>query len=144
MHARQNASSRLSSSGASGAPVTVARAGPCSDSAAAPVGVGALVVTFSPFGAVAPSSNRRACRAIISSSSVRITHAETLLAPVVIRGPPAPFAAGSSSTPSQAASRQTRSRIAGAFSPTPAVKTTASSPPSAAASEPSSRPIRWT
>ena len=81
-------------------------------------------------------------RAIISSSLVGITHTETLLAGALMRGPPAWLAAGSSSTPSQAASRQTRSRIAGACSPIPAVKTSASMPPAAAASEPSSRPMR--
>ena len=49
---------------------------------------------------------------------------------------------GSSATPSQVALSQTRSRIGAACSPMPAVKTKASSPPSAAASEPSSRAIR--
>ena len=68
-------------------------------------------------------------RAIISSSLVGITHAETRLAggadarPAGLRWP-----RRSSSTPSQAASRQTRSRIAGACSPMPAVKTSASMP----------------
>jgi hypothetical protein len=59
-----------------------------------------------------------------------------------IRGPPAELAAASISTPSHAASRHTRSRMAAEFSPTPAVKTIASSPSSAAASEPSSRRMR--
>ena len=46
------------------------------------------------------------CRAIINSSLVGIVHAETRAPGVLMRGPPAAFAAGSSSTPSQAASRQ--------------------------------------
>jgi len=82
------------------------------------------------------------CVAIMSSSSVWTTRAPTRLPGVEMRGPPAAFAAGSSSTPSQAAPRQTRSRIGAEFSPTPAVNTIASSPSSAAASDPSSRPIR--
>ena len=48
------------------------------------------------------------CRAIISSSLVGIDPRRGPRAPgVLMRGPPAAFAAGSSSTPSQAASRQT-------------------------------------
>ena len=49
---------------------------------------------------------------------------------------PASFAAGSSSAPSQPRRLAMRARIAAEFSPTPAVKTRASSPPSAAASMP--------
>ena len=89
-----------------------------------------------------PLSQSRVWRAIISSSLVGITHADTRLAAVLMRGPPRALAAASSSTPSHAASRQTRSRIAALFSPMPAVNTIASRPPSAAASEPSSRPMR--
>ena len=61
----------------------------------------------------------------------------------VIRGPPLSFAVASSSRPSQLASRHTPARMAAAFSPMPAVNTTASRPPSAAASEPSSRRMRY-
>ena len=60
----------------------------------------------------------------------------------LMRGPPSRLACSSSFTPSQRASRQTRSRISALFSPIPPVKTIASRPPSAAASEPSSRPMR--
>ena len=67
------------------------------------------------------------------------------LAGRLMRGPPAlAFASASSSMPSQAASRHTAPRIGTACSPMPAVNTSASSPPSAAASEPSSRPMRYT
>ena len=133
---------RPTSSAARGAPAIVDRAGPRSDSAAGPSGMGVLEVTVATSRAVGLASRRRACRAMVSSSSVRTTHAETRLRSVVMRGPPAAFACGSSSTPSQAAPRQTRSRIAGAFSPMPAVNTMASRPPSAAAIDPSSRAIR--
>src|SRR5262249_52273190 len=84
------------------------------------------------------------CRAIMSSSLVGITHARTRLGPVLMRGPPRALAAASSSTPSHAAPWHTRSRMTAAFSPIPPVNTIASSPPSAAASEPSSRPMRYT
>ena len=59
-----------------------------------------------------------------------------------MRGPPARFAAGSRSIPSQADMPQIAARVSASFSPIPAVKTRASSPPSAAASEPISRPAR--
>ena len=52
------------------------------------------------------------------------------------------LAAGSISIPSQADRAHTCSRTAAACSPMPPVNTSASSPPSAAASEPSSRAIR--
>ena len=55
--------------------------------------------------------------------------------PAVILGPPVVFAASSISNPSHAACSQTRRRISAACSPMPAVKTSASRPPSAAASE---------
>ena len=51
-------------------------------------------------------------RAIMSSSSVGMTHAETRLSAVLIQGPPAALASGSNSIPSQPASLQTCSRIA--------------------------------
>ena len=51
------------------------------------------------------------CRAIINSSFVGITQAETLLAGVDIRGPRLEFAASSSSIPSQAEALQMRFRI---------------------------------
>src|SRR3954468_18805798 len=70
-------------------------------------------------------------RAIISSSFVGIAHAETRLDRVPTRDSPPSFAVASSSTPSHAASRQTRSRTAALFSPMPAVNTIASRPPSA-------------
>ena len=94
---------------------------------------------------IASCSGATACnvwRAIISSSLVGITQTATGLAAVLMRGPPERLAAASSSMPSQAASRQTRSRISGACSPMPAVNTSASMPCAAAASEPSSRPMR--
>src|SRR4029453_8273988 len=47
---------------------------------------------------------------------------------VLMRGPPAALAAGSSSTPSQAASRQTRSRMTVEFSPMPPGNTIAARP----------------
>ena len=50
-------------------------------------------------------------RAIISSSLVGIVHAATRLAAALMRGPPAAFAASSSSTPSQRPARQMRERI---------------------------------
>ena len=90
----------------------------------------------------AAASSRRVWRAIINSSFVRTTQAETLLSRELIRGPPASFAAASNSSPSHPAVAQARRRIKALFSPMPAVKTSASIPPSAAASEPSSRPIR--
>ena len=65
--------------------------------------------------------SRRVCCAIMSSSFVRMVHTETGLDSVVMRGPPLLFAAASSSTPSQLASRQTRSRIMAACSPMPPV-----------------------
>ena len=61
-----------------------------------------------------------------------MTHADTSLPSRVMRWPPAWLAASTSVTPSQAASRQTRARIAAACSPIPAVNTSASSPPRAA------------
>ena len=61
--------------------------------------------------------------AIIRSSSVGITQAETELRSVVMHGPLRSLARVSSSMPSQAAAAQTRARIGGAFSPIPAVKT---------------------
>jgi hypothetical protein len=54
-------------------------------------------------------------RAIISSSSVGITQAATLLVPVLMRGPPRALALSSSATPSQATSRHTRLRMSAAF-----------------------------
>ena len=53
------------------------------------------------------------CRAIISSSLVGITQAAARLLAVLMRGPPVALACASSSTPSQAAPRQTRSRTNG-------------------------------
>src|SRR5262249_16865887 len=56
-----------------------------------------------------------------------MTQAVTRLSARLMRGPPASLAAASSSSPSQAALRQTRARMATAFSPTPPVNTSASS-----------------
>ena len=75
-------------------------------------------------------------RAIISSSFVGITHAETRLAGFEMRGPLAAFACSSISIPSQPQAAPIRLRISAEFSPIPAVKTSASIPPSAAASAP--------
>ena len=82
------------------------------------------------------------CSAIMRSSSVGITHTDTRDRDVEMRGPPARLAASSSSTPSHSARAQTRARISGEFSPMPAVSTSASIPPMAAAREPISRAIR--
>ena len=81
-------------------------------------------------------------RAIMSSSLVGTTHAEIGLWAALMQGWPAALASASKTRPVHAASRHTRSRIAALFSPMPAVNTSASSPPSAATSEPSSRPMR--
>src|SRR6185437_3760049 len=88
------------------------------------------------------SSRRRVWRATIRFSLVGMTQAETPASGDEMRGPPAALAASSSTSPVQRASRQIRARIAAACSPIPAVKTSASSPPSAATREPSSRPTR--
>ena len=66
----------------------------------------------------------------------------TRLPGVVMRSALRALAAASSSMPSQAAARQTFSRTGAACSPMPPVNTSASSPPSAAASEPISRLMR--
>src|SRR5437763_3740552 len=88
------------------------------------------------------SSSRRVCRATIKFSSVGMTQAETPELALEIRGPPAWLAASLSMTPSHCASWHTRARIGAACSPMPPVKTSASSPPSADTSDPSSRPMR--
>src|SRR4029450_11899329 len=75
-------------------------------------------------------SNDAVCRAIISSSFVGITHADTRLSGREMRGPPDAFASGSSSMPIHADASQIRRRISADFSPMPAVKTSASTPPS--------------
>ena len=82
------------------------------------------------------------CVAIMSSSLVGMVHVETCEFAAEMRGPPAVFAAASTFTPTQAALPHTRSRMTTEFSPIPPVKTIASNPPKAAASEPSSRPMR--
>src|SRR5262249_25357840 len=79
-------------------------------------------------------SNDPVCRAIISSSLVGITQAETLLQGVDIRGPLPVFASASISMPSHAEASPIRRRISGEFSPMPAVKTSPSMPPRTAAS----------
>ena len=67
---------------------------------------------------------------------------EAALAAVEMRAAPASLAEASSPSPSQALRLQMSARTGAAFSPIPPVKTMASSPPSAAASEPSSRATR--
>ena len=89
-----------------------------------------------------PPVRARVWRAMISSSSVGTTRRATRLAGVEMRRLPAALAAGSSSAPSQARRSAMRARIAGAFSPMPAVNTKASRPPRAAASWPACRPQR--
>jgi hypothetical protein len=84
----------------------------------------------------------RVWRAIISSSLVGMTYAATRLLLALIRGPPLALAAASRVRPNHPAFWITRSRMSTACSPMPAVNTSASRPPSAATSEPSSRPIR--
>ena len=83
------------------------------------------------------------CRAIISSSLVGITQAETR---AVRRGDARAAARRSprrsSSMPSQAEASQMRRRISAEFSPMPAVKTSASTPPRTAASAPISLAAR--
>src|SRR5262249_46014126 len=66
-------------------------------------------------------------RAIISSSLVGITHAETLLWRVDMRGPLPSLASKSNSIPNHADSSHIPRRISGGFSPIPAVKTDAGS-----------------
>src|SRR5215471_15431676 len=60
-------------------------------------------------------SNEPVCRAIISSSLVGITHAETLLFRAEIRGPLPALASLSSSRPSHAEASHIRRRISGEF-----------------------------
>ena len=127
----------------SGAPSNVFAIAVFSQSHAGPPCLRPELVSHHRFLAV-PSSlvRRHVWRAIIRSSSVGMTHAEARLPVIVILGPPAAFAASSKCTPSHAACSHTRRRISAACSPMPAVKTSASSPPRAAASDPSSRLIR--
>ena len=75
-------------------------------------------------------------RAIMSSSLVGMTQADTRLPVREMRGPLPPLAAGSIPTPSQAQASPMRRRISGEFSPMPAVKTRPSIPPRAAARAP--------
>jgi hypothetical protein len=79
-------------------------------------------------------SNCPVCRAIISSSLVGITQAETLLPGREMRGPLRVLASASSSRPSQAEEAQILRRISGEFYPMPAVNTSPSMPPNTAAS----------
>ena len=83
-------------------------------------------------------------RAIISSSFVGITQADTRLDGDEIRGRCVAFACLSRSIPSHADASQIRVRIAAEFSPMPAVNTSASTPCSDAASAPTSRAARYT
>ena len=81
-------------------------------------------------------------RAIMSSSLVGMTQADTLLCGFERRGRPAVFAWESSSIPSQAEASLIRRRISGEFSPMPAVNTSASMPPNTAARAPISLAAR--
>ena len=74
---------------------------------------------------------RSVWRAIISSSSVGMTHAVARLPAALMHGPPRWLAPSSKLTPSHAASRQMRARIGAACSPIPAVNTMASRPAAA-------------
>ena len=84
------------------------------------------------------------CRAIINSSLVGITQAETLLAWVEIRGPLRLLASASSSMQSQSEDSHILWRISVEFSPMPAVKTRPSTPFNAAAIAPISLVARYT
>ena len=64
----------------------------------------------------------------LEGETPEVSDTDTLPPCRLIRGPPASLAASSRATPSQAASRQTRARIAAACSPIPAVNTSASRP----------------
>ena len=86
----------------------------------------------------------RVWRAIIASSSVGIIRTETRLSGALMIAAFRPFATASRSTPSQPRRAQTISRIAGACSPMPAVKTRPSSPPNELVRAPISRAIRYT
>lgn len=86
-------------------------------------------------GCINPSSDH-VWRAMMSSSFVGTTHAETLLCAVDIRDSPLSFAAESKSTPSHEQASQIRRRIYDEFSPIPAVNTSASMPPSTAVKAP--------
>src|SRR5690606_28259368 len=79
-----------------------------------------------------------ACAAIMTSSSVSSTSTATRLSGALASGPPAAFAAGSSSIPRKPRPSSAAARVAGSFSPTPPVNTTASRPPIAAAYAPTS------
>ena len=82
------------------------------------------------------------CRAIIASSSVVITQTPTALSGELIIPLPAWLRTWSNSTPSQESGELMALRALLSFSPMPPVNTSASKPPSAAASEPISRTIR--
>ena len=80
-----------------------------------------------------------ALKEAVSGGGLRVSSAGADFAVSAFQTPPA---ARYSATPSHPACRQTRRRISAACSPIPAVNTMASSPPSAAAKEPNSRPMR--
>src|SRR5262245_28521181 len=66
---------------------------------------------------LAPIITAWQCLAIINSSFVGMTHADTRLAERLMRGPPLALASSSSSSPSQLAPTHTAARIGTAFSP---------------------------
>ena len=91
-----------------------------------------------------PRTSASVCRAIISSSSVGTTRTLRRLLGVETVAACAALAPVSSSAPSQPSRPTTRARISGLRSPMPAVNTSPSIPPMAAASAPASRTTRWT
>ena len=84
----------------------------------------------------AVASKRATSRAIIDSSSVRITRTWTREPSAVITGSPFWLRTGSSVMPRNSSPAQMRARASHEFSPMPPEKTSMSSPPSAAAKRP--------
>ena len=82
------------------------------------------------------AQERKTERAIISSSSVRMTRTVTRLEFLEITAAVFALRDLSSSMPRKFSPSQMRARTTGAFSPMPPAKTSVSNPPSAAAKEP--------
>src|SRR5690606_775361 len=80
-----------------------------------------------------PRATSVASDAMTLSSSVATTNTATALVPELTTGPPARLASGSNSNPRKLKPSTASARMRWSFSPTPAVKTTASIPPIAAA-----------
>ena len=89
---------------------------------------------FSP--ALPSPSTRHTERAIICSSSVRMTRTATRLASVEITPAVSALRDSCSAMPRKPSPSQMRARTSGAFSPMPPAKTSVSNPPSAAAKAP--------